>query len=564
MKFLKRLLRSKIFWTVVVLLFIGGVVAARFVFQEKSVEYVTEPVKRGPIEQTVAATGQVKAATEIELNFKNPGTLSVVNAKVGDQVEAGVVLAQLRAGDLASSVERAQASLAEAQANLRKVKAGATSQDIAVYQANVDKAASDLASAKTTLDSTERTYRQALENVRSSALNDLSSAITKANISLRKVYDIIYFKGSANNFNTSNTSLYQKVVSDNTVVTALVDSAVLRYNEAKLNLTDQSIDVAISAGKVAMSKTSTNLADMAELLDYAFVTSSLLQSDIDGFKTSISTERVTTNTSIATVNGASDDIGDARLDYQIKVQAAENDVTAAAGTLGKAEADLNLRKAPSRPEDVAVIEAQVLRAQADLQLARDQYNETIVRAPIAGVVTEVNYSVGEKTSTDPVIVMLAKERYQIEVDIPESDIVKIGSSQVVDITLDAFSDADIFKGVVTTINPAQTEIQDVVYYRVTVTFAEEQPDEVKALAEKIKPGMTANVTVMTNRVEDALIIPLRAVKDVAGKKQVEILVNNAPVTRDIQLGLRGDDGQVQAISGVSEGELVITFIRNGK
>jgi len=303
---------------------------------------------------------------------------------------------------------------------------------------------------------------------------------------------------------------------------------------------------------------------MAELLDYAIVTSSLSQSDIDGFKTSISTERVTTNTSTATVNGAGDDIVDARLDYQTKVQAAENDVTASAGTLAKAEADLNLRKAPSRPEDVAVIEAQVLRAQADLQLARDQYNETIVRAPIAGVVTEVNYSVGEKTSTDPVIVMLAKEQYQIEVDIPESDIVKISSSQVVDITLDAFSDADIFKGVVTTINPAQTEIQDVIYYRVTVTFAEEQPADVKTLAEKIKPGMTANVTVMTNRVEDALIIPLRAVKDVAGKKQVEILISNAPVTRDIQLGLRGDDGQVQAISGVSEGELVITFIRNGK
>jgi len=69
---------------------------------------------------------------------------------------------------------------------------------------------------------------------------------------------------------------------------------------------------------------------------------------------------------------------------------------------------------------------------------------------------------------------------------------------------------------------------------------------------------------MTDRIEDALIIPLRAVKDVGGKKQVEILVDSAPVTRDVQLGLRGDDGQVQAISGVSEGELVVTFTRNGK
>jgi len=561
---MKKVFKSKIFWTIITVAIIAGAFYFRLANNKKGVEYVTANVEKGNIVQTVSATGQVKSASEIDLNFKNTGQLAVLNVKVGNQVSSNQILAQLKATDLAIQVNRAQADLAEAQANLDKTKAGATAQDIAVSQAAVAKAETDLANAQADLANSKSTYSQALDNARANALVDANASLTKANISLQKVYDTLNYEGDSKNFTTANSGLRSQIDVDYDLSLTKADEAELAYNLGRLDSADEKVDSAVSLTLTALNQVSLALDNLAELLDYVILNSVLTQTKLDSLKTSINSERTTTDTSINTVEVAKQDLADARLNYQTKVEEANNAVRTAEKNLTKAQADLELKKAPARPEDISLYQARVIKARADLQLAQDKYNETIIKAPISGVITDINVDLGEQTSlSEPVIKMLATESYEIEVDIPESDIVKIDVADEAEITLDAFSSDDIFKGIVTTINPAQTEIQDVVYYRVTITFKNQQPANIQDLLDKIKPGMTANVTVKTDEVKDVLLIPLRAVKEKDGKKIVEILVNNQPVEVEVSLGLRGDEGLVEALSGLSEGQLVITFTRNG-
>ena len=179
------------------------------------------------------------------------------------------------------------------------------------------------------------------------------------------------------------------------------------------------------------------------------------------------------------------------------------------------------------------------------------------------MVTEVNVSAGEQTSaSEPEVKMLATENYEIEVDIPESDIAKVTVGDRSEIVLDAFTDEDLFEGTVTTINPAQTEIQDVIYYRVTVSFAAQQPAGVSGLVEQIKPGMTADVTIETDRKENALVIPSRAIKEKNGDKVVTVLENGQAVDKVVTIGLRGDEGFVEILTGLQAGDEIVTFVRN--
>lgn len=560
---MKKLLTSKIAWAVVVVVVVVGGLLWRNASAPKQPEYVTEVAKIDGIVQTVSATGQVKSASEIELNFKNAGTVGVVRAKTGNQVTAGEILAQLKATDLEIAITKARADLEEARANFSKVTAGATAEDIAVSEAAVAKAETDLTTARMDLVNTEKTYRQTIENNKNDLLNSTNSALTKASISLQKVYDTLFYEGDDDNFATSNVGLEQTVHSGYTNGSMQVAAAQDVYGSAKLTGSDTDLDAAATATINVLGSVEAILEDLGNLFDYVVLNTALTQSELDTLKTTINTERTTTDSSLNTINGDKQDLADARINYDTKVEAGKNAVSAAERSLAKAEADLALKQAAARPEDITLYQARLRRAEADLRLAQDRFEETILRAPIDGVVTEVNVSAGEQTSaSEPEVKLLATENYEIEVDIPESDIAKVTIGDRSEIILDAFTDEDVFAGTVTTINPAQTEIQDVIYYRVTVSFSPQQSPNVEPLVKAVKPGMTADVTVETNRKENVLVIPSRAIKEKNGDKVVTVLQNGQTVDKVVTVGLRGDEGLVEILTGLQAGDEIVTFVRN--
>jgi HlyD family secretion protein/macrolide-specific efflux system membrane fusion protein len=81
---------------------------------------------------------------------------------------------------------------------------------------------------------------------------------------------------------------------------------------------------------------------------------------------------------------------------------------------------------------------------------------------------------------------------------------------------------------------------------------------------EIKPGMTANTVIETAKKENVLKIPSRAVLMEKNASYVRVLKNAKTAAfekRPVQTGLRNSDGEIEILSGLKEGEIVITFIK---
>ena len=93
----------------------------------------------------------------------------------------------------------------------------------------------------------------------------------------------------------------------------------MAYNLAQLDLGDDKINNASSLALPALLEVSSTLDNLSKLLDYVIVTGVLTQSELDTLKTTINTERTTIDSSINTVQGAIQDLADARLNYKTQI-----------------------------------------------------------------------------------------------------------------------------------------------------------------------------------------------------------------------------------------------------
>jgi HlyD family secretion protein len=170
----------------------------------------------------------------------------------------------------------------------------------------------------------------------------------------------------------------------------------------------------------------------------------------------------------------------------------------------------------------------------------------------------VNYKIGEQaTGAKPALKLMAEEGFELDLDVAETDIAKIQLNNPAAITLDAYGDGVKLEGRVSFIEPAETVIQGVIYYKVKINFV--APDI------EIKPGMTATAEIVTARRDAVLQVPLRAVLEADdGRKYVKVLDGKQPREVDVKTGLVGDGGLVEVLSGVVEGDDIITFTKNGK
>jgi len=91
-------------------------------------------------------------------------------------------------------------------------------------------------------------------------------------------------------------------------------------------------------------------------------------------------------------------------------------------------------------------------------------------------------------------------------------------------------------------------VEGVVYYETTIDF--------KEVKEGIKPGMTTDIVIETNKEEDVLVISKEAVKKEDGKAIVRVFSKGKLKEREIEIGLEGED-LIEVISGLKEGEQVI-------
>ncbi|MCK6554171.1 efflux RND transporter periplasmic adaptor subunit [Candidatus Binatia bacterium] len=187
---------------------------------------------------------------------------------------------------------------------------------------------------------------------------------------------------------------------------------------------------------------------------------------------------------------------DRNLGLRAKNLISQQDVDTARSNLDQARAQLALE------------EAGVKQAQADLDEARINLAYTDITSPVDGVVVSRNVDVGQTVAASfqtPTLFLIAEDltRMQVNASVSESDIGTIHSDQQATFAVDAYPGKP-FAGTVTQVRNAPITVQNVVTYDVIV--------EVDNTGMELKPGMTANVTIVTAERDDVLRVPLRALR----------------------------------------------------
>ncbi|MFA5359436.1 MAG: efflux RND transporter periplasmic adaptor subunit [Patescibacteria group bacterium] len=584
-----KIIKNKFF--IIGFILIIAVVGMYFVFNKKpKTTYTTVKVERGNLIQTVSETGMVKANKEMDLNFTINGKIANIFVKVGDKVKKDQVLAELDSSDLLLKEREATASLRVAQANLSKLLAGATASELAVSQASVDQAKTSYVSSLNEAEKIKNTVNESIAQAEKN-LNDLylttGSTITsyqqavknyQASASTAVETKIPVAANALDNINTilnDNDIRYFLGVKD----ISLLETTKNDYNQANIALTkarasQASGDIIQATADTldALNKTFNALKDCYSLLEASMVGSSFPQTKLDTYKTTISAQQVNVSGGITSVQTAQTNLNDAINNLNNAILSAKN-VLATAKVNGAqqiasaqaridtyykswlvAEAQLNQLKAGSRIQDISLAQAQVSQAQASLDLVRNQINNNTIKAPLDGTITKKNYEAGEQFAlTKPIFSLLGINNFEIEIDVSEADITKVTVNNQAEITLDAFGEDVKFYGQVNFIEPAETVIQDVIYYKVKINFDGQGKD--------VKSGMTANANITTAKKDNTLIAPSRAIIEKADSGKVaRLLVGEEIKEVPVTLGLRGDDELVEILSGLNENDLVVTYI----
>ncbi len=172
--------------------------------------------------------------------------------------------------------------------------------------------------------------------------------------------------------------------------------------------------------------------------------------------------------------------------------------------------DLDTAESNARQADAALksAEAQIVQSRASLNQSQVNLSYTIIKAPIDGVVVSRNVDVGQTVAASmqaPTLFVIAKDLAQMQVSaaIDESDIGRIRPGQPVAFRVDAYPD-DTFTGTVKQVRLQPVVTQNVVSYTTIIS--------VPNPTLKLKPGMTATVTVEIARADNVLRLPGAAVR----------------------------------------------------
>lgn len=490
-------------------------VIAYSVFSSSKVPVETAVVQIGQLKQYVEVTGAVQASRDASLSFQTMGAVSHLGVKVGDVVYQGKVLATLQSGDAQANLLQAEAQLAGAEATLGQLTQGSRKEEVAVKQQIVD-------NAKNSLEQSYIALPDTIRNVDSTTADVIKN---KLNILFTNAGDhyVLSFSSCDQNLQSSIETSRSKI--ENTLAEYQKKSSVISALSSK-----EDIDTVFEQAYYATVETNNLISSV----------SNLLLSSCSTQNTSLDTSRATLSLVRATMNTLFSDITTKR-----------SALNTTKNTLLQATRDLELTKAGTDPYKVKAQAALVTQAEAQVASAHAGLQKTVIVAPFAGTISDVTITQGETvTSGKPVINMLAVDSFEIEAKVPEIDIVKIKIGALVDVTLDAYGKAVIFPASITRVNPTATTEGSVPMYKVIVTFVGKDA--------RIKSGMTANVNIITENKSQAITLPARfvVVTDEA-HGSVIIRKNKIDTVREVTLGIRGQGGTIEIITGVVPGDEVV-------
>ncbi len=242
----------------------------------------------------------------------------------------------------------------------------------------------------------------------------------------------------------------------------------------------------------------------------------------------------------------------------LKVGNRNQDIQKQAAIVNQEKEGLRKLENGNRPQEIAKLKAAVASAEAQLKQQQVQLEDTIIRAPFSGIVTQRYATVGayvspaisassDASATSTSIVALAKG-LEVLAKVPEVDIPQIKQGQKVEIAIDAYPD-EVFQGRVRLIAPEAVVEQNVTSFQVRVA--------IDKTANKLRSGMNVSeVTFIGNNIENALLIPQELIVTQKGKTGVWLLGDqNKPQFKLVTIGANIDN-QIQVLEGLKAGDRI--------
>jgi len=178
------------------------------------------------------------------------------------------------------------------------------------------------------------------------------------------------------------------------------------------------------------------------------------------------------------------------------------------GLVSSAEADTATANRAGAAAALRAAEARVAQAKADRDAAATNLSLCRIRSPIDGIVISRNVDVGQTVAASlqsPTLFVIANDlsRMQVLANVDEADVGKVKEGMLAQFTVDAFP-GEVFKGKIREVRQAPASIQNVVTYAAVVDAPNPE--------RKLRQGMTASISVVTNQRMDALRIPNAALR----------------------------------------------------
>jgi len=488
-----------------------------FSINNKNIATLSAVVKLGTITDTISLTGQVKASEGVDLSFERSGKIANHYVSSGNKVYTGQQLVSLENADLLAQVHQAEANLKIAQAKLDQMNIGAKEEDLSIAESNLSGAKISLSQAQNSL----------IEKIR--------DAYAKADDAIRNQTDPLFLNPKSSTpkliFST-DFQLKNDLESGRITIETILESwstsiATIDKNSEFSKYNDDATNNLTSISKF--------LNEIAYAVNGMTPTASISQANISTWKLNISGARTSIDIAITSLNTA----------YQ--------NYNSSEVALNTAANKLTLTQKGATKEEIAAQEGQLESARASLESANASLEKSIIRAPFSGLIAKDDVIIGATVSAgSPLITIISESRSEVTVNISEADISRIEIGDLAKVTLDAYGNSTEFDAKIVSIDSSERIVDGVAVYQAKLDFI--KPDA------KIKDGMTANISVSSNTHDNALVIPFRAI--LQKNNTYTVLVDNGsktPELRNVEIGIKGNDGLVEIISGLKEGEKILVY-----
>ncbi len=214
------------------------------------------------------------------------------------------------------------------------------------------------------------------------------------------------------------------------------------------------------------------------------------------------------------------------------------------GLMNKSQYEQAQMAASEKPLEISKIQLQ--QAELGYQQALSNTNNTIVTAPINGIVSIVNVKAGEMASNaQPAVIIVDTKELKIKIDVTENTINKLLVGQSVKVEIPAISVGGL-TGKIESISPvadARTRL-----YPVQISLEEN--------THPIKPGMFASVVIATELINESIAVRTEAVLDKDNRTFVYVVENDMAVEKEVKIGME-TKSTIQIIEGLNVDEMVI-------